>query len=314
MKELKRKKDELVTQRKVYHELSDDLGEQLETWEELKEKIGDGEEVFEPVPKAKKKNAGSKKRKRGAKSNGRSKKAKGDNGEMDDFIVTTDSDDSDENEESEKENSEEILQGPPLTEDIIRIRIAGIKEQRKGARAEAREISSQIAEVQDDFEEVKDRRLRLRNRIATYCIKARNEYSTKAIKQDFAAGLHELDMEAAEKEDAANFDPTQRFRDYNEIAEQLPVFCVSSRGYQKLQGRLRRDGDPPVFSTIEQTGLPDLQSHCMRLTEKGREYGSRKFLNSLSLLFNSLSLWAVQTSQASGFRIDDQMFEQLHQV
>ena len=177
-----------------------------------------------------------------------------------------------------------------------------------------RDLTNQMSDVQEQFTDVKAQHTKLRNKVATYCIQARNNYSTTAIKQDFAAGLQELDMEAAEKEDAVNFDPTKQMRDYGDVAKQLPVFCVSSRGYQKLCGRLRRDGDPPVFSSAEETGMPQLQSHCMKLTEKGREYGARKFINNLSLMINSLSLWAVQTSNSGGFGVDDQTFHCLEQV
>lgn len=65
----------------------------------------------------------------------------------------------------------------------------------------------------------------------------------RAIQNDFANGLQELDREAGEEKDRENFDPTIPVRDSDEVARSLPVFCVSSRGYQKVKGRLRKDGD-----------------------------------------------------------------------
>ena len=42
----------------------------------------------------------------------------------------------------------------------------------------------------------------------------------------------ELDQELALEEDEENFNPDVELRDYDQVARSLPVFCVSSRGYQ----------------------------------------------------------------------------------
>jgi hypothetical protein len=42
--------------------------------------------------------------------------------------------------------------------------------------------------------------------------------------------LQELDTEAAEERYGDEFDPEKELRDYDAIANALPVFCVSSRG------------------------------------------------------------------------------------
>lgn len=65
--------------------------------------------------------------------------------------------------------------------------------------------------------------------INTECIAGRNNYLRDAIKQDFAAGIKELDQEIVEEEDAANFNPVKELRDYDEVAASLPVFCASAR-------------------------------------------------------------------------------------
>jgi hypothetical protein len=83
----------------------------------------------------------------------------------------------------------------------------------------------------------------------------------------------------------------------------LPVFCVSSRAYQKLSGRLQRDKGVPGFSTVEETEIPQLQTHCKKLTEAGRASTCRRFLNAFSQLVNSLSLWA--SNDGSGVHLSD---------
>lgn len=83
----------------------------------------------------------------------------------------------------------------------------------------------------------------------------------------------------------------------------MPVFCVSSRAYQKLCGRLQRDKSVPGFSSLEETEIPQLQAHCKRLTEAGRTSVCRRFLNSFSQLINSLLLWA--SNDGSGVLLSD---------
>ena len=133
-----------------------------------------------------------------------------------------------------------------------------------------------------------------------------DNYSREAIKQDFAAGIKELDQELAEEEDAANFNPEEEVRDYDEVAASLPVFCVSSRGYQKLMGRFKKDKPVLGFTAIEATEIPALQVHCSQLTESNREAACKTFLNSLNALLNSLRLWS-SSDGTSAHLTDDQL-------
>ena len=101
-----------------------------------------------------------------------------------------------------------------------------------------------------------------------------------------------MDEEMADQAAEENFNPDIELRDYEQVARDLPVFCVSSRGYQKLQGRLQKDPNVPGFKTIEETEIPQLQAHCGKLIKKGRIANCKRFTNNLSLLLNSLALWA----------------------
>lgn len=101
-----------------------------------------------------------------------------------------------------------------------------------------------------------------------------------------------IDQEAAFEEDENAFDPDQEARDYKEVARNLPVFCVSSRAYQKLSGRLQDDSvHINGFLTIDDTEIPQLQKHTKNLTKGGRVSSSRRFLHELGQLLNSLKLW-----------------------
>lgn len=87
-----------------------------------------------------------------------------------------------------------------------------------------------------------------------------------------------------------SFDPSVDFRDYDQVARALPVFCVSSKAYQKLKGRLRRDHAVKAFCNTEETEIPALQAHCLSLTVAQRKSGCQSFLNGLQQLVNSLDL------------------------
>jgi hypothetical protein len=56
-----------------------------------------------------------------------------------------------------------------------------------------------------------------------------------------------------EEEDTANFNPKVDARDYDEVARSLPVFCVSSRAYQKLMNRLQKGKAVPGFKDVDET-------------------------------------------------------------
>ena len=82
-------------------------------------------------------------------------------------------------------------------------------------------------------------------------------------------------------------------RDYDAVAASLPVFCVSSRAFQKLSGRLQKDDfNAGGFQSPEDTEVPQLQAHARKLTEAGRAANSRRFLNELVQLINSMTMWA----------------------
>ena len=70
------------------------------------------------------------------------------------------------------------------------------------------------------------------------------------------------------------------------------MFCVSSRAYQKLQGRLVKNKSPPGFKHVDETEMPALQKHCIELTKKTREVTCRRFLTNVFQILDSLRLWA----------------------
>lgn len=83
-------------------------------------------------------------------------------------------------------------------------------------------------------------------------------------------------------------------RDYDSLANNLPVFCVSSKGYQSLLN-LDRDGNLILgFESPEATEIPQLIVHAKKLTESRRAYACVQFLNGLLQNMISLRLWVTE--------------------
>jgi hypothetical protein len=259
--------------------------EDLEVWEKLRDDVQDGKTVHGPKPK-------SAKRKRNADSSSSRKKPRMDDSDNDFDDGNSDSADDEDNEASDSDEQSEDEARLPLTETEIVAKIGELKAIRKNGRQERAKLGEEIKIIKNQIKITQEQSNVIAATIAEHCISGRNNYSRDAIRQDFAAGIKDLDQELSEQMDAANFDPEKDARDYDEVAKSLPVYCVSSRGYQKLMGRLKKDADVPGFKDVVETEIPQLQAHCKKLTEAGREGACRRFLNSLSQLLNSLRLWS----------------------
>ncbi|OCT44484.1 tat pathway signal sequence [Cladophialophora carrionii] len=250
--------------------------EDLELWEALQQDFNDGKTVFRPTSK-------SQKRKR-EDDTGPTKKKKRPNYQEpdsdDDFIDDGDSSSSDAGSDNGSSGTGEDA-SEPLQEDEIAMKIADLRGTRKEGRREKIRIDQELQKLEDQIKDIEKESEHIDGTLSAKCISGRNEYSRAAIRQDYAAGIRELDQEIAEEEDAANFDPEIDRRNYDEVARNLPVFCVSSRAYQKLRGRLQKDKSPPGFTHIDETEMPALQAHCIQLTTASR-----------MTLLNSLRLWA----------------------
>ncbi|KAI4087546.1 MAG: hypothetical protein LQ344_006699 [Seirophora lacunosa] len=292
-KDLKKRLEELNESKNVYDDVANDVDEQIEVWETLEDSVRDGKVAFPP-----KANSASKKRKAtdNPKSSKKAKKRKtsGDDEDDSDFIDDRESEDEDASQEdSGDETADEGTQDQqPLTEKQVTAKLQELKNTKKDARNQKREITERVQDIRKELAAVEEAESNINSEMSALCISGRNQYSKGAIQQDFAAGIKEIDQEIAAEEDEENFNPDTDVRDYDEVAKSLPVFCVSSRGYQKLQGRFRKDPAVPGFTSIEETEIPALQAHCEKLTETGRVAKCRAFINKVNSLLNSLTLWA----------------------
>lgn len=277
----------------VHQELINDSDDALEQWEQFKDQVENGEIVYAP-------SADLKKRKRSHADGKSRKKARSRHSGSDDDDSEFIGDEDDDADESGTEGSE---RGDPLTEDDIDKKIAELKVNKKRARREKIEIDAKIKSLNAELKASEDKQAKIDTAMSAICIEGRNKYSKGAIQNDFADGIKELDMENAQEEDPDRFNPDDPLRDYEEVAKSLPVFCVSSRAYQKMQGRLQRDKPVPGFRTPEETEIPQLQAHCKKLTEAGRASNCRAYLSNACQLLNSLNLWA--SNDGTGLNLTD---------
>ncbi|KAG9521663.1 hypothetical protein KCV07_g3510, partial [Aureobasidium melanogenum] len=213
-----------------------------------------------------------------------------------------DEDKSSDNSDNESQASD---RGSPLTAEDIETKIQELKTQKKEARRRRSEIEAEVTDLNNKIKELKVEARNIEDNRSRICIDARNQYSKSAIQVDFAAGIKEAScLETAADEDLDTFNPKEDLRDYEKVAKDLPVYCVSSRAYQKLSGRLVKDNAVRGFTDVEQTEIPALKLHCKRLTEKVRSIKSRRFLTLLSQLCTSLALWS--SNDGSGVKKTDQ--------
>ncbi|KAF1980770.1 hypothetical protein K402DRAFT_343737 [Aulographum hederae CBS 113979] len=282
----KKSMDKLREEKSVFEEIIERSDSQIETWEDLQNDCKDEDTVYAPTEK-------SNKRKHVGKTSKKPRK-KRPNLESDDsdFIVSDDAESVGQSSDEDEAESE-TDRGDPLTMEQIEEKLGQLKQQKKSARRNKSELETQIREKKKLVGELRAEQDKVTAQMNAICISGRNKYSKGAIQQDFAAGIRELDQENAEEEDEENFNPEEELRDYDEVARSLPVFCVSSKAYQKLCGRLQKDSAVPGFQSAEETEIPQLQAHCRKLTEAGRVVTCRTFLNKLVQLLGSLGIWAT---------------------
>jgi len=255
------------------------VNDEIDEWEALRDALDEGKTAYPPLP-------ASKKRKRDSLSK-RARKNRMHGDDSDDEFFTTD----DRETEDEEETTHDVKR-TPLSEEEIKKKLKELRDIKKDVRLAGIEKRQAIDELRPQIPELNKKIDIIKAKISRVCIAGRNNYSKTAIQADFAAGVKEIDQENAAEEDEDHFNPDEEVRDYDLVAKSLPVFCVSSRAYQKMQGRLVKDDGVPGFVVPEETEIPQLQAHCRKLTENGRVQTARTFLLNFCQLLTTFHLWA----------------------
>ncbi|KAI7342216.1 hypothetical protein KC354_g16519 [Hortaea werneckii] len=257
---LHKRLQEFETQKKDHADVSDQVDEQLEAFEDLLERAKEGETVYPPKQEAKK-------RKRDGKRSSTSRKKRRSHSISSDSDANDQSSDPDFDDDSATDSNDEADDADktdcePLTVDQIEAKLDEMRKLKKECRQNRQQIEQKVRDIRKQMAPLKAEEAAIDAKQSALCIAGRNAYSRDAIRYDFAAGIRELDQENAEEEDPEHFDPEEDLRDYDEVARNLPVFCVSSRAYQKLSGRLKKDKDVPGEWTSSQLSPLLEQSHA----------------------------------------------------
>lgn len=278
----------------VYKTAFDEADEEIEIWEDVKDRV-ETETVFAPQKKKQ-----LKRKKTKSTNNSRKRRVLDDGSDIE--YVDSESDGISDS-ENDTVTTDNEADPEPLTLEDVEQKLVELKNTKKNARQESKAAQDKIKELRPAIRATKSKIADVKAQILAICIEGRNEYSKSAIRLDFAAGIKELDQEAAMEADEEAFNPDEELRDYDEVANSLPVFCVSSRAYQKMCGRLKKDEAVPGFRSPEETEVPQLKSHCMKLTESGRIQACRTFLLNLCQNLTTFFLWA--SNDGTGFKMTD---------
>lgn len=181
---------------------------------------------------------------------------------------------------------------------------ASLEEETAHLRKESVRIRKRLKELKTQLSSLQTERTRLSTDATARCVEARNRYSMDAIRSDFAEGVRET-VEDAESQHVGGTQPAAE-PDYARIAQSLPVFCVSSRGYQHLMGRSK---DPTIggYRTPADTQIPQLREHAMRLGDLELSTTRKTFLAELTQVLRSLFLWASNGDARTTALSDDEL-------
>ncbi|KAJ7744514.1 hypothetical protein DFH07DRAFT_25631 [Mycena maculata] len=195
-------------------------------------------------------------------------------------------DDKDSNDEQDSDVESIHDAEEEVTEEFLKGKIVETEDKIKDARERQSEMRKQKKEANDALATLKQKAAAAQKEKNAFCSLKRSESSRGVLKEDFRAGLKDLDDAAAEQRDPANFDPSVSLRDYDAI--DLPVFTTSSRDYVRIKKQVKGDGDPTCFSNVEDTGIPELQQWCHALTKSSRERAAERFLQQAVVFANGV--------------------------
>lgn len=227
--------------------------------------------------------------------------------EMGDPVGGTDADF--EASDASEDGGDEVNVRTPMSPAEVKAKREELKTAKDQARQCKKECHTKHAQLLRKTKDCRASKKELADRKRALCVAARNDWSRGHIQHDYAMGIKELDQECGQREDEDNFDPDIDIRNYDQVGRSLPVFCVSSRAYQTLSGRFPHDGATRGFHLPAQTEIPQLQDHCIKVTEKNRKAANQVFLKDLTKMLVSMSLWASGDSPGIKLTEEEREFE-----
>ncbi|KAK0107345.1 hypothetical protein ONS95_004038 [Cadophora gregata] len=125
------------------------------------------------------------------------------------------------------------------------------------------------------------------------CIRERNKYTRERLGSDFQYGIASLIQDLA---DAGDNNADNVFDETSVCSHGagLKTFCVSSKAYQKANGRFKRDPEIQGFRNISDTGIPGLAEFAKQCTLGYREVAVDTFHTEMTLWKSAVMAWAEQ--------------------
>lgn len=163
----------------------DAVEDEICNWEELDSKLRSGRIVYAPSTPSKSSN----KRKRRSKPSGSRKNRRSADSDDENFSDSENSSGSDEDNGQLMEAGDEDRQ--PLTEGEIEEKLGALRVDKKQHRRNKKLVQDKITALREQVKGINDEKETLLAEVKAICIQGRNEYSRKAIKQDFAMGIKE---------------------------------------------------------------------------------------------------------------------------
>ncbi|EFQ33347.1 uncharacterized protein GLRG_08491 [Colletotrichum graminicola M1.001] len=277
----------LEPQKSSIQERLRNVNRDIETWNGLRKQVSKGQKAFAPI-------LSPQKRKRSLietdKEAAAAKKVK-----KEVLSSDTDGDTSDESDLGESDDDGCGGDQPqPLTLEETRKKLDELKAIKKGMKEEKRVLAKRVSQLKAEIKDLKEQRSAIKINMYRECIKGRNSYSRDAIKQDFAFGLKEFDEELlAEQQQDSTQQVQEETPDYEQIGRDLPVFCISSRGYQQLRGRMKKDHRVVGFTSLNDTEVPGLRNHTLQLAASIQAIHFQHHLGDIRRLLGAFDLFVA---------------------
>ncbi|KAK0753134.1 Dynamin family-domain-containing protein [Schizothecium vesticola] len=206
------------------------------------------------------------------------------------------------NQDSDFDDDGDSVEEPGFDQEILtrqdaRRRAEEMRAEKKVLEGPKKASNARRKDIRNSLKDTKAEKRMLESQLKSDCVQYRNESSYLG-----------MDLDIAMREDEENFDPREDARDYEALAANLPMFCVSSKSYQKMSGRLEKDEKVEGFPHIAHTGIPALQSHASKIIESTRVVACQRFLNELRRYLMSLMMQVVISQQP--LKLADEMRQQ----
>lgn len=189
-------------------------------------------------------------------------------------------------ETSHQLQTEDDSVGPrnPMSVSVLQQKLNEAVQKKESLWEQHKEMGEQLREWQARLDQslpIEYRRLMERSYRSR--VKRRNNESRDEIKANFQRSMEDLEDDPDAKSAASKY--------VKDATKCLEVFCVSSKTYQILQGRMQNDALPKGFDNVNDTEIPQLYSHYLSAVGETSRAAYKRFLTRCFEIMNALCRW-----------------------